>query len=176
MNKNGSIALTPKMKGSYDKVFSEFLKIEKVTKEISSVKKDIEEKRKNRVKMLELKLQGFSDEIKHVNFNSIHRQLEDLALSGQFSINTLNPQKFNVNKSSNLLIENDFKIYDGNSPQVNVTREENQHNQNNVLINQIMNMNATKGDEMINFIESLLMKTESEIDFNETVQNLKKQK
>jgi hypothetical protein len=170
MNKNGSIALTPKMKGSYDKIFSEFLKIEKVTKEISNIKKDTEEKRKNRIKMLELKLQGFSDEIKHINFNHIHRQLDDLALSGQFTINTLNPQKFNVNKSSNLLIENDINIYDGNSPKI---REE---NQNNVLINQILNMNATKGDDMINFIESLLMKTESEVELNETVQNLKKHK
>ena len=158
------------MKGSYDKIFSEFLKIEKVTKDISNIKKDTEDKRKNRIKMLELKLQGFSDEVKHINFNHMNRQLDDLALSGQFTINTLNPQKFNVNKSSNLLIENDVNIYDGNSVKL---REE---NQNNVLINQILNMNATKGDDMINFIESLLMKTESEVEFNDTVQNLKKHK
>lgn len=213
-NKSHSLSLTPKIKSSYDKVFNEFLKIEKSTKELNSIKKDLDEKRKNRIKMLELKLQGFCDEIKNVNFNNIQKQLEDLALTGSITINTINNYG-KVNKSSNMLIANDVLKYECNydknfPPEMmdellnqnkntidyagdkltvdigvdkmeentmvnqNLPTEIEKNTENNVLLNQILNLNSTNGGEMMQFIESLLMKTESEVDLNNTVKNLKK--
>jgi hypothetical protein len=163
------------MKNSYDKIFHEFLKVEKVTKEVSSINKEIDEKRKNRIKMLELKLQGFTDEIKHVNFHNIHKQFDDLSLSDQINDTMKNN---NVNRSSNMLIENELRLQNkkNNLNSIKIEENNNNNNNNNVLIDQIMNMNATKGDDMFQFIESLLLHTESEVDMEGTVQNLKQHK
>jgi hypothetical protein len=182
-NRNPSNSFNPKIKSSYDKVFNELSKIEKNSKEIATVKKELEDRKIYRIKMLELKLQGFCEEIKNVNFNNIHKQLEDLALSGKIDPSDLNN---NAQKSSNLLISNDNNVrykcnYDRNylsesfeEALMNKNSQSDQKTQkNNELINQILNLNSTKGGDMIQFIESLLMKTESEIGLNETVKNLK---
>ncbi len=151
------------MKSSYEKIFNEFSKVENSIKEFHIAKKDCDEKRRNRVKMLEIKLQGFSEEVKAVNFSSLQRQLEDL----NHTIN-LNKDEISVEKSSKALIRTDFmkkeiKNFEDNSSQM--------ENKESVLINQILNLNATKGDDMIQFIESLLLKTSSEIQ-TDTVRNL----
>jgi hypothetical protein len=163
LNKNIPGLFTPKMKSSYEKIFNEFSKVENSIKEFHIAKKDCDEKRRNRVKMLEIKLQGFSEEVKAVNFSSLQRQLEDL----NHTIN-LNKDEISVEKSSKALIRTDFmkkeiKNFEDNSSQM--------ENKESVLINQILNLNATKGDDMIQFIESLLLKTSSEIQ-TDTVRNL----
>ena len=71
-----------KIKISYEKIDSEFQKIEKVTKvaykliqELQVIRKNNDHLRINRIKLLESKLQDFCDEVKNFgssNFHQVH--------------------------------------------------------------------------------------------------------
>jgi hypothetical protein len=187
-----------KIKNSYEKLFNEFSRIEKVTKELTLSQKKSEQLRKNRIKMLEMKLQGYCDDIKNLNIDNLSREfifqpqknvventhmiiennpgiinyahqlnidefIEEGSNFPSVSIRTLesHQEQHNTsntnNKANNNLIQNN--VYHNYSK---FTQQQNPHPEvKNALVNQILNLNVTKGDEMINFIESLLMKTES---------------
>lgn len=211
INSDNSPVNIHKTNMSYEKIFKEFSKIEKVTKELNTIKNNSEEVRKKRVKLLEIKLQNFCEEVKHVNFQNIINKFDEIDLSAEESNNTnrtgiyqgINP---NVRKSSNMLLEKSTKLNNPGKTQFNVddkmlgignTEEFNiqdsilpsitvktiqsdyqfqektlpknlKHNEDKTeFINQILNLNVTKETDMIQFIESLLMKTESV--YNENV-------
>lgn len=142
--------------------------------------------------MLELKLQGFCDEIKNIDFDNINKHVEDL-------VHNNSKIKSTINKSSNLLIQNNNNIMnyvninnntkdninlnDYTIPLESVSLNINTDIKNStvtdkvdkgVLINQILNLNVTKGEEMAQFIESLLLKTESDMPHDDTVRILEK--
>lgn len=141
------------MNSSYDKIFNEFLKVEKATKDIINIKKECKGTRKDRVRRLEVKLQGLMEEAKNFNFLTTDTTNLSLLTCEDYS-NTIR------NTNQNILIKNE-------SPSINV-------DSNNLLINQILNMNTSKGEEMIKFIESLLQNEEEAIYDYDTVRQSNK--
>ncbi len=95
--------LNPKFKNCYENIFSEFERMEKTTNEIFLMNKNNDYKRKTRIKMLEMKLQNYCEDVKNFNLLDVNKKLEDLTVMKSENVGKFleNCAGFNSNTNSN---------------------------------------------------------------------------
>lgn len=186
-SENGSNSITPRIKCSYDLIYSEFCKLESITKEMMNHKAKSSSKKEKRILYLEKKLQGYCDEIGKMNFTKLTKEYDQCLNSKDINkkINNVNDY---IKSNEQLLKYNsiDISASDVNSINNNINPKHNneindiddEYNQegtvitqmkidssasnrnsyNNTIVQQLAKMNPNKEEEMIQYLESLLPK------------------
>ena len=117
---NINLEINSSVKQSYSQICDEFCKIETITKEVISNKEKLKNQRKNRIKLLERRLQSYCDEINNFDFSKnkiIVLRLRTYAENNQFDVieNLINNSSLKI---LNLTLLNltelyfDYKKYD----------------------------------------------------------------
>lgn len=169
-----SLTITPRMKSSYDMISNEFDKLEKITTDIIKCNQNIKEKREKRILILEKKLQQYCEDVKKVDFNSLEREYNNLTSNDNAKqiISNYITKNSKVEKYSLLGYEDSQSVqnedfFDEQSKHFNTTlhneeiESEEGNIDNNTIVNEIIKNNPSKGEEMIQLIESILSKSNS---------------
>lgn len=169
-----SLTITPRMKSSYDMISNEFDKLEKITKDIITCNQSTREKREKRIILLEKKLQQYCEDVKKVDFNTLEKEYENLTsnyndkqIISNYITKNNKVEKYTLlgYEESNSIQTEDF--FEQQSKHFNTTlhNEEIESNEgsidNNTIVNEIIKNNPSKGEEMIQLIESILSKSNS---------------
>ena len=169
-----SLTITPRMKSSYDMISNEFDKLEKITTDIIKCNQNIKEKREKKILILEKKLQQYCEDVKKVDFNNLEREYNNLTSNDNAKqiISNYITKNSKVEKYSLLGYEDSQSVqnedlFDEQSKHFNTTlhneeiESEEGNIDNNTIVNEIIKNNPSKGEEMIQLIESILSKSNS---------------
>ena len=169
-----SLTITPRMKSSYDMISNEFDKVEKITKDIITSNQNVKEKREKRIILLEKQLQQYCEDVKKVNFSILEKEYENLTsnYNNKQIISNYITKNSKVEKYSLLGYEDSQSVqsedfFDDQSKNFNTTlhneeiETEEGNIDNNTIVNEIIKNNPSKGEEMIQLIESILSKSNS---------------
>ena len=169
-----SMTLTPRMRSSYDMISNEFDKIEKVTKDIIITNEVKRHKKQKRIILLEKKLQQYCEDVKKVDFNSLEKEYNtftsnynDKQIISNYITKNSKVEKYSLlgYEDSQSVQSEDF--FDDQSKNFNTTlhneeiETEEGNIDNNTIVNEIIKNNPSKGEEMIQLIESILSKSNS---------------
>ena len=169
-----SLTITPRMKSSYDMISNEFDKLEKITTDIIKCNQNSKEKREKRILLLEKKLQQYCEDVKKVDFNSLEKEYNtftsnynDKQIISNYITKNSKVEKYSLlgYEDSQSVQSEDF--FDDQSKNFNTTlhneeiETEEGNIDNNTIVNEIIKNNPSKGEEMIQLIESILSKSNS---------------
>ena len=129
------------IKNSYNKVSNEFEEVEKKTIQIIKSLNINKEKRKQRIFLLEKKLQGFVDDVNFFNYQNIKKDFD----------NNVNDN----NKISNFILKNNIFIEKYKEIDYNENTNNNQIKNNNNIFNYKILQNLNKNNDNNNNNESL---------------------
>ena len=107
-------SINPKLKNSYENIFSEFDRMEKTTNDIFLMNKNNEYKRKTRIKMLEMKLQNLCEDVKNFNILDVSKKLEDVTVTKSEGKFLENCAGINSNYSNYLKVLHSNENFDPN--------------------------------------------------------------
>ena len=162
------------MKSSYDMISNEFDKLEKITTDIIKCNQNSKEKREKRILLLEKKLQQYCEDVKKVDFNSLEKEYNtftsnynDKQIISNYITKNSKVEKYSLlgYEDSQSVQSEDF--FDDQSKNFNTTlhneeiETEEGNIDNNTIVNEIIKNNPSKGEEMIQLIESILSKSNS---------------
>ena len=161
-----SLTITPRMKSSYDMISNEFDKVEKITKDIITSNQNVKEKREKRIILLEKQLQQYCEDVKKVNFSILEKEYENLTsnynnkqiISNYITKNsTIEKYTLLGYDDSNSIQSEDFYAQQSKHFNTSLHNEKTESDEaNNTIVNEIIKNNPTKGEEMIQLIESIL--------------------
>ena len=164
-----SLTISPRMKNSYDMISNEFDKVENITKDIITCNQSAKEKREKRIILLEKKLQQYCEDVKKVDFSKLEKEYEQLTsnyndkqIISNYITKNSKIEKYTLlgYEDSNSIQSEDF--YAQQSKHFNTTlhnEETESDEENNTIVNEIIKNNPSKGEEMIQLIESILSKS-----------------
>lgn len=161
-----SLTITPRMKSSYDMISNEFDKVEKITKDIITSNQNVKEKREKRIILLEKQLQQYCEDVKKVNFSILEKEYENLTsnYNNKQIISNYITKNSKIEKytllgydDSNSIQSEDFYAQQSKHFNTSLHNEKTESDEaNNTIVNEIIKSNPTKGEEMIQLIESIL--------------------
>ena len=161
-----SLTITPRMKSSYDMISNEFDKVEKITKDIITSNQNVKEKREKRIILLEKQLQQYCEDVKKVNFSILEKEYENLTsnYNNKQIISNYKKKNSKIEKytllgydDSNSIQSEDFYAQQSKHFNTSLHNEKTESDEaNNTIVNEIIKNNPTKGEEMIQLIESIL--------------------
>ena len=161
-----SLTITPRMKSSYDMISNEFDKVEKITKDIITSNQNVKEKREKRIILLEKQLQQYCEDVKKVNFSILEKEYENLTsnYNNKQIISNYITKNSKIEKytllgydDSNSIQSEDFYAQQSKHFNTSLHNEKTESDEaNNTIVNEIIKNNPTKGEEMIQLIESIL--------------------
>ena len=161
-----SLTITPRMKSSYDMISNEFDKVEKITKDIITSNQNVKEKREKRIILLEKQLQQDCEDVKKVNFSILEKEYENLTsnYNNKQIISNYITKNSKIEKytllgydDSNSIQSEDFYAQQSKHFNTSLHNEKTESDEaNNTIVNEIIKNNPTKGEEMIQLIESIL--------------------
>lgn len=171
-----SLTITPRMKSSYDLISNEFDKLEKITKDIFSCNKTIKNKREKRILHLEKKLQQYCDDIKQIKFDNLQVEYDNLTKNFQnkqiisnYITKNNQVERYNMpdlddansSQSEIFFSEQSKKFNPGVHNEESITESEEANINNDTIVEEIIKNNPSKGEDMIQLIESILSKSNS---------------
>ena len=161
-----SLTITPRMKSSYDMISNEFDKVERITKDIITSNQNVKEKREKRIILLEKQLQQYCEDVKKVNFSILEKEYENLTsnYNNKQIISNYITKNSKIEKytllgydDSNSIQSEDFYAQQSKHFNTSLHNEKTESDEaNNTIVNEIIKSNPTKGEEMIQLIESIL--------------------
>ena len=171
-----SLTITPRMKSSYDLISNEFDKLEKITKDIFSCNRSIKNKREKRILLLEKKLQQYCDDVKQMKFDNLQVEYDSLTKNFQNKqiisnyitknnqierYNMLGLDDANSSQSEIFFSEQSKKFNTSVHNEESITESEEANINNDTIVEEIIKNNPSKGEDMIQLIESILSKSNS---------------
>ncbi len=159
--------LNPSIKDSYKKIGDEFNKIEIITKEVIESKKKIKERRKNRIKLLEKRLQSYCDEIDNFNFSKINN-IYELNIKDNENVSNYILKNKNIEHYKLMDYNDDYFDNHKNNSKLNNKNSstESDSNNDNLLIKELIKMNYNNKEEVFELIQSFEQKKKETIKKN----------
>ena len=159
---NINLEINSSVKQSYSQICDEFCKIESITKEVISNKEKLKNQRKNRIKLLEKRLQSYCDEINNFDFSKIinlydynikdNERISNVILKNQkmeqYKLIDINDNIFDLNNN-----KNNSKVNKNSS-----TESDTPNPINNILAYEIAKLNTDKEEDLIDLIQSFSKK------------------